>query len=50
MRAIRSASVLHGVPCITTIHGAQAAVAGIESVIKDGFGVQSLQDFHKGKN
>ncbi|MCM8813818.1 MAG: carbamoyl-phosphate synthase large subunit [Candidatus Omnitrophica bacterium] len=42
---IRSAAVMHGVACITTIQGAQAAVNGIEAVAAADFGVQSIQDF-----
>jgi len=45
MRPIRSLSVMHGIPCITTIQGAQAAVNGIESVIKYGIEVKSLQEY-----
>ena len=45
MRPIRSASVMHGVPCITTIQGAQAAVNGIESMLKDDFMVKPIQEY-----
>ena len=45
MKPIRSLAVMHGVPCITTIQGAQAAVNGIESVIKGGFEVKSIQKY-----
>jgi carbamoyl-phosphate synthase large subunit len=45
MKLIRSSAVMHGVPCITTIQGAQAAVNGIESVIKDDFEVKSIQEY-----
>lgn len=45
MKAIRSAAVMRGVPCITTIQGAQAAVNGIESRIKGIFEVRSIQEY-----
>ncbi len=40
---IRSMAVLQGIPCITTIQGAQAAVNGIESIRKKDFEVWSIQ-------
>ncbi len=43
---IRSAAVARGIPCITTVQGAAAAVQGIEAVRGDGIGVRSLQDMH----
>jgi len=45
MKPMRSLSVLHGVPCITTIQGAQAAVNGIEAVSKEDFKVKSIQEY-----
>jgi len=45
MRQIRSSADLHGVPCITTIQGAQAAINGIESVINSDFEVKSIQEY-----
>lgn len=45
--SIRSVAVMHNLPCITTISGAQAAVNGIESLLKAGIGVKSLQEYHK---
>ena len=45
MRPIRSQAVMHGVPCITTIQGAQAAVNGIESAVKNQLTVKSLQEY-----
>jgi carbamoyl-phosphate synthase large subunit len=47
MKPIRSMSVLHGVPCITTMQGAQAAVNGIEAMIKGELKVKSIQEFLK---
>ncbi len=45
MSPIRNLAMMQGVPCITTIHGAQAAVNGIDSVAKKDFGVQSIQKY-----
>jgi len=45
MKSIRSLAVLNGVPCITTIQGAQAAVNGIESVREKDFLVKSIQEY-----
>jgi hypothetical protein len=39
--------VLHGVPCITTLSGAIAAVHGMEARAAGPFEVSSLQDHHK---
>ncbi|MDN5914045.1 MAG: carbamoyl-phosphate synthase large subunit [Pseudonocardia sp.] len=43
---IRAAAVSRGVPCITTVQGAAAAVQGIEALISGGLGVRSLQQAH----
>ena len=45
MKPIRNSAVMHGIPCITTIQGAQAAVNGIESILKGDFSVKSIQDY-----
>lgn len=45
MKPIRSLAVMYGVPCITTIQGAQAAVNGIEAALKKDFEVKSLQEY-----
>jgi carbamoyl-phosphate synthase large subunit len=45
MKPIRSLAVMHGVPCITTIQGAQAAVSAIESILKGDFSVKSIQEY-----
>jgi carbamoyl-phosphate synthase large subunit len=45
MRPIRSLAVMQCVPCITTMSGAQAAVNGIEVVMKKGFNVRAIQDY-----
>jgi carbamoyl-phosphate synthase large subunit len=41
---IRAASVVHGVPCITTIQAAQAAVTAMEALRSEEMTVQALQD------
>jgi carbamoyl-phosphate synthase large subunit len=46
--AIRTQSVAHNIPCITTLSGAQAAVNGIESMLKRGLSVRSIQEYHEG--
>jgi carbamoyl-phosphate synthase large subunit len=43
---IRAAAVSRGIPCITTVQGAAAAVQGIEAMIAGRIGVRSLQDAH----
>ncbi|GAA1830813.1 carbamoyl-phosphate synthase large subunit [Pseudonocardia ailaonensis] len=43
---IRAAAVSRGVPCITTVQGAGAAVQGIEAMQRGDIGVRSLQDAH----
>ncbi|MFH1074976.1 MAG: carbamoyl-phosphate synthase large subunit [Candidatus Firestonebacteria bacterium] len=46
---IRRAAINYGVPCITTVSGAQAAVNGIESILKGELNVKSLQEYHSVK-
>jgi carbamoyl-phosphate synthase large subunit len=41
---IRTAAVLRGVPCITTVQGLGAAVQGIEALLSGEIGVRSLQE------
>jgi carbamoyl-phosphate synthase large subunit len=41
---IRSAAVAHGVPCITTMQAADAAVRAMEALKTEEMGVQALQD------
>jgi carbamoyl-phosphate synthase large subunit len=43
---IRAAAVSRGIPCVTTVQGAAAAVLGIEAMIGGSIGVRSLQDAH----
>ncbi len=44
---IRSAATLLGIPCITTVAGAQASVNGIAAMLKRRLGVKSLQRHHE---
>jgi carbamoyl-phosphate synthase large subunit len=44
---IRTAAVLHGVPCITTLSGAVTAVQGIEARASGPLLVRSLQEHHE---
>ncbi|MFH0877087.1 MAG: carbamoyl-phosphate synthase large subunit [Candidatus Omnitrophota bacterium] len=46
---IRSTAIMHGVPCITTISGAQASVNAIEVLLKKDLDVKPLQAYHKSK-
>ena len=41
---IRAAAVQHGVPCITTIQAADAAVMAMEALRGESMNVQALQD------
>jgi carbamoyl-phosphate synthase large subunit len=43
---IRSSAIMGGIPCITTLAGAQASVNGIESDIKHELKVKSLQEYY----
>jgi len=44
---IRTASIFRSVPCITTVAGFKAAVAGITALQKDEFNIKSLQEWMK---
>ncbi|HMK75732.1 MAG TPA: carbamoyl-phosphate synthase large subunit [Thermodesulfobacteriota bacterium] len=44
--AIRSQSVAHNIPCVTTLSGAEAVVNGIES-LRRGMSVKSVQEYHQ---
>jgi len=44
---IRSAAVSLGIPCITTMAGAQASVNGIEAMRKSGLVVKPIQAYHQ---
>jgi carbamoyl-phosphate synthase large subunit len=45
-RALRRAAMTHGVPCITTLTGASAAVAAIRAMRTEVAEVRALQDYH----
>jgi len=45
-RALRRAAMLHGVPCITTLTGAAAAVSAIRALRSHSLAVRALQDYH----
>jgi carbamoyl-phosphate synthase large subunit len=45
--AIRTAAVRHGIPCVTTMTGASAAVRAIAAQKQGQAGVRSLQEIHK---
>ncbi|MBI4610908.1 MAG: carbamoyl-phosphate synthase large subunit, partial [Candidatus Rokubacteria bacterium] len=45
---IRRTAVMQSIPYYTTVDGAQAAVAGIEALLKGELAVQSLQEYHAG--
>jgi carbamoyl-phosphate synthase large subunit len=47
-RAIRRAAIHYRIPCITTIPGASAAVAGIRALQRESLEVKSLQEYHSG--
>ena len=46
-RSIRRAAVHYRIPCITTIPGAIAAVAGIRALQRETLDVRSLQEYHQ---
>ncbi len=43
---IRRTAVTHNIPYYTTVDGAQAAIGGIEALLKGEIGVRSLQEYH----
>jgi carbamoyl-phosphate synthase large subunit len=43
-RAIRAAALRHGVPTVTTISGALAAISGIEALSRGPLDVSALQE------
>ncbi|MFH1093465.1 MAG: carbamoyl-phosphate synthase large subunit [Candidatus Omnitrophota bacterium] len=45
MKQIRNLATMQGIPCITTIQGAQAAVNGMESVRESDFSVTPIQEY-----
>jgi carbamoyl-phosphate synthase large subunit len=44
-KPIRSAAVAQGVPYITTLEGAQAAISGMDSLERIGFSIKSIQEY-----
>ena len=38
--------MMHGVPCITTLTGAAAAVSAIRALRTEGLTVRALQEYH----
>ena len=46
---IRASAVSHGVPCITTLAGARAAVAAMERLLAGKLEIYALQDLLKSK-
>jgi carbamoyl-phosphate synthase large subunit len=45
-RTVRSVAMMQGVPAITTLTGAAAAVSAIEAIRTEGLSVKSLQEYH----
>jgi carbamoyl-phosphate synthase large subunit len=45
-KTVRSVAMLQGVPAITTLTGAAAAVSAIEAMRNEGLTVKSLQEYH----
>jgi carbamoyl-phosphate synthase large subunit len=45
-RIVRRVAMLHGVPCITTLTGASAAVEAIRALRGQALDVRALQDYH----
>jgi carbamoyl-phosphate synthase large subunit len=45
-RTMRRAAMNHGVPCITTLTGAAAAVSAIRALTTEALEVRSLQEYH----
>jgi carbamoyl-phosphate synthase large subunit len=46
-RMVRSIAMMHGVPAITTLTGAAAAVSAIAALRTEGLTVKSLQEYHQ---
>jgi carbamoyl-phosphate synthase large subunit len=44
---IRRTAVVHDIPYYLTVDGAQAAIGGIEALLKGDLGVTSLQEYHR---
>jgi carbamoyl-phosphate synthase large subunit len=48
-KTVRSVAMMQGVPAITTLTGAAAAVSAIEAIRHEGLTVKSLQEYHAEK-
>jgi carbamoyl-phosphate synthase large subunit len=46
--SIRRTALTYAIPYFTTVAEAKAAVRGIEAVLKQGFQIKPLQDYHRG--
>jgi len=46
-KSIRRVAIHYRIPCITTLPGAAAAVAGIRALQRESLTVRSLQDYHR---
>ena len=46
-RTVRSVAMMQGVPAITTLTGAAAAVSAIQALRTEGLSVKSLQEYHR---
>ena len=44
---VRRAAIMNGVPYTTTLAGAEAAIAGIEALLRTPLAVRALQDYHR---
>jgi carbamoyl-phosphate synthase large subunit len=47
-RTVRRIAMMHGVPSITTLTGAAAAVSAIKAIKTEGLTVRALQEYHAG--
>jgi carbamoyl-phosphate synthase large subunit len=45
-KTVRRIAMLHGVPCITTLTAAAAAVSAIRATRTEGFTVRAIQEYH----
>jgi carbamoyl-phosphate synthase large subunit len=45
--SIRRTALTYAIPYFTTLAEAKAAVRGIEAVLKQGFQIKPLQDYHR---
>ena len=45
--SIRREALHRGIPCFTTMRGAQAAAMGIEAILKKDLAIRTLQEYHR---